>query len=123
MEILWKALNAFLQARVPLAVLTFVGMVGIWGLAGIHFALAEGLVPSLFPGYCHMDVGCPTTVQAVQGLQRAGLRASMRENHEIMCKAEPREQGRYQEYIDQDQEVYRSLNQGDDYNLRMDCQT
>lgn len=129
MYLLWKALADFFSAKIPLGVLSFLGIIGIWGLMGAHFALAEGAVPGLHPGYCKQDEGCSVVVISLEelqvnfsGLQKADLRASMRENHHLLCGAQDaREQDRYQEYIDQDQEAYRAINNGEPYKLRMDC--
>tara|TARA_R110000822_G_scaffold12119_5_gene43862 strand:- start:259 stop:645 length:387 start_codon:yes stop_codon:yes gene_type:complete len=115
------------KANIPIGVWVVLAIAGIWAVVGVHFALAEGIIPVAHPGYCRADTGCPTTLAALTSLQAdfseaslARLREAMRENQALLCK-EPINADRYQEYIDQDQIAYARLNNGSHYKLRMDC--
>ena len=125
MYFVWKALADFIQAKIPVGVLTFLMVGFLLVLQPLHYALAEGVFPYFHAGYCTRDVGCPASQAIATRLDESDLRAlrgQLRENFRLKCDADNvREEDRYQEYIDQDQITYRELNDGKGYDLPPVC--
>lgn len=131
---LWEQFEKLLGARVSILALSFVGVVGVWITLGAHFALAEGHIPALHPGYCRLDQGCPVVqtisqeIEKIQatlaGMERSRLRGEIRVNFRLQCATEVLDEKlRLQEYIEIYQEEYALINNGNRYPLPPVCQS